>query len=144
MNSSIPGLISTWILWIVLSNLIFKIISEEGIKGWNPECTKVSSKSNTKVFLFWFKIFNGGKNFSNLHKGSIIVIFDEADIDSSLIVYPKAQNENVKIDYNRYNELIKSFVKVYSLDDTVSTLTLRLHISILGDCEDFEDNIHLQ
>ena len=35
----------------------------------------------------------------NVYACIFAVIFDEADIDSSLIVYPKAQNENVKIDY---------------------------------------------
>ena len=49
-------------------------------------------------------------------------------------------NENVIIDYNRYNDLIKSFVKTYSLDDTESTITLRMYVTVLGTCEDFEEN----
>ena len=47
--------------------------------------------------------------------------------------------ENVIIDYNRYNDLIKSFVKTYSLDDTVSTVTLRMYVNVLGTCEEFDN-----
>lgn len=47
--------------------------------------------------------------------------------------------ENIIIDYNRYNDLIKSFVKTYSLDDTISTVTLRMYVNVLGTCEDFDN-----
>ena len=39
-------------------------------------------------------------------------------------------SENIIIDYNHYNDLIKSFVKTYSLDDTISTITIGANISI--------------
>ena len=48
-------------------------------------------------------------------------------------------NENVIIDYNHYNDLIKSFVKTYSLDDTISTITVRMYVNVLGTCENFEN-----
>ena len=49
-------------------------------------------------------------------------------------------NENIIIDYNHYNDLIKSFVKTYSLDDTISTITVRMYVDILGTCENFDEN----
>lgn len=48
-------------------------------------------------------------------------------------------NENVLIDYNKYNELIKKFVSIYNLDNAVSTLNVRMYIKVLGECEKFED-----
>lgn len=48
--------------------------------------------------------------------------------------------ENVIIDYNRYNNLINSFLKTYNLDDTISTITLKMYVDVLGKCEQFNDN----
>ena len=47
-------------------------------------------------------------------------------------------NENIKIDYNEYNDLIKKFVSIYGLDDISSTLTMSMHIKVDGSCEEFE------
>lgn len=49
-------------------------------------------------------------------------------------------NEQLMIDYNKYNDLIESFVSVYDLDNTVNTLTINMYINILGTCEDFAEN----
>lgn len=49
-------------------------------------------------------------------------------------------NEKIKIDYNHYNNLIKKFVNVYDLDDIESTLTVNMHISVTGKCDDFEED----
>lgn len=49
-------------------------------------------------------------------------------------------NENIKIDYNYYNDLIKKFVSVYDLDSIESTLTINMYVNVIGSCEDFEKN----
>ena len=50
-------------------------------------------------------------------------------------------NENIDIDYNYYNYLAKKLISFYSLENTDSTLTINMHINVLGSCEDFyEDN----
>lgn len=49
-------------------------------------------------------------------------------------------NEDIDIDYNHYNNLIKNFINIYGLDDTESVLTINMYINVLGSCEDFEDN----
>ena len=40
--------------------------------------------------------------------------------------------ENVNIDYNKYNDLIKKFVTVYDLDEAIATLTVKMYINING------------
>ncbi len=47
-------------------------------------------------------------------------------------------NENIKIDYNEYNDLIRRFVNVYGLTDTDSTLVMNMYIDVNGNCEKFE------
>ena len=46
-------------------------------------------------------------------------------------------NENLNINYNQYNDLIKQFVSIYKLDDINSTLTVSMYIDVIGSCEDF-------
>ena len=47
--------------------------------------------------------------------------------------------ENVNIDYNYYNNLIKEFINIYGLDNTESTLNISMHITTIGTCEDITD-----
>lgn len=49
-------------------------------------------------------------------------------------------NESLDINYNEYNDLIKSFVSIYGLEDIVSTLTLNMYISVIGSCDEFEND----
>lgn len=49
-------------------------------------------------------------------------------------------NENININYNEYNDLIKSFVNIYGLDETDSTLTLNMYVEVNGSCEKFEED----
>ena len=46
-------------------------------------------------------------------------------------------NENLNINYNQYNDLIKQFISIYKLDDINSTLTVSMYIDVVGSCEDF-------
>jgi len=45
--------------------------------------------------------------------------------------------EDVKIDYNEYNDLIKNFNSVYDLEDMVSTLTINMYVDVVGSCDEF-------
>lgn len=45
-------------------------------------------------------------------------------------------SENVNIDYNYYNSLISNFINIYHLDDTISNLTINMHINVVGNCEE--------
>ena len=49
-------------------------------------------------------------------------------------------NENVKIDYNKYNEIINNFIQTYKLIDVNSTLTLKLKVKVVSSCEDFDND----
>lgn len=44
--------------------------------------------------------------------------------------------KTVNIDYNKYNNLIKSFISSYGLNDIESTLTVSMHINTTGTCKD--------
>jgi len=49
-------------------------------------------------------------------------------------------NENIIIDYNQYNNIIKRFVSVYDLENAESTLNINMNVSVIGSCEDFIEN----
>ena len=49
-------------------------------------------------------------------------------------------NENIVIDYNQYNDIIKRFVSVYDLENAESTLNINMYVSVIGSCEDFIEN----
>ncbi len=48
-------------------------------------------------------------------------------------------NEKLKIDYNYYNNIIKKFINLYSLNDVESTLNINMYVTVVGDCEEIED-----
>jgi len=48
-------------------------------------------------------------------------------------------NENIKIDYNYYNDIIKDFINIYFLDDVSAKLTVKMHIKVIGSCEEFNE-----
>lgn len=49
-------------------------------------------------------------------------------------------NEDIDIDYNYYNGLIKNFINIYGLDDTESFLNINMYVNVIGACEEFENN----
>ena len=49
-------------------------------------------------------------------------------------------NENIVIDYNQYNDIIKKFVSVYDLENAESTLNINMYVNVIGSCEDFIEN----
>ncbi|MBP5678419.1 MAG: hypothetical protein J6X28_01145 [Bacilli bacterium] len=44
--------------------------------------------------------------------------------------------EQVNINYNKYNDLIKDFIRTYDIDNVTSTLTVNLYVDILNNCND--------
>ena len=51
---------------------------------------------------------------------------------------PVTISENVQIDYNHYNQLIKNFIQIYGLENTESVLNVNLHVDVLGTCDELE------
>lgn len=49
-------------------------------------------------------------------------------------------NENVKIDFNKFNKKATKFISLYGLDNTISTLDIKMYIDVSGNCEDFSKN----
>ena len=48
--------------------------------------------------------------------------------------------ENIKIDYNHFNNIVKSFVSTYGLNDSENTLTINMYVDIIGSCSDFKED----
>ena len=48
--------------------------------------------------------------------------------------------ENLNIDYNQYNNLIKKFITIYGLNDISSTLTINMYVDVDGNCDEYEEN----
>lgn len=48
-------------------------------------------------------------------------------------------NENVLIDYVKYNDLINKFVKTYKLEDAISTLSVSMYVDVHGTCSDYNE-----
>lgn len=48
--------------------------------------------------------------------------------------------ESVSIDYTQYNELAQNFKNAYGLNDTTSLLTVRMSVTVIGSCKEFQEN----
>ena len=49
-------------------------------------------------------------------------------------------SENLTINYNEFNDLIKEFVMVYDLNNVNSTLTINMYIKVKGTCEKYSES----
>ncbi len=43
-------------------------------------------------------------------------------------------DENIKVDYNHYNNIVNEFKDTYKLGNINSTLTIKMYVSVKGDC----------
>ena len=46
--------------------------------------------------------------------------------------------EDIKIDYNHYNQITKTFIQTYGLDNTESILNINMYVDIINSCDDLE------
>lgn len=51
-------------------------------------------------------------------------------------------DEVAKVDYNKYNQMAKSFVNLYELDDAISTLTINYYVELQGNSEAFASDVN--
>lgn len=84
-------------------------------------------------------------NVSVKEKTTKNVYYEKTDIlvpktEETSTVEEVVINENIIIDYNKYNDLIKKFVSIYDLENAESTLNVNMYINVLGSCEDFAEN----
>ena len=49
-------------------------------------------------------------------------------------------NEDVTIDYNKYNDLMKSFINIYEVGNIESNLTVSMYVDVVGSCENFQND----
>lgn len=88
------------------------------------------------------------------YKYKIIANVNVIDNGTNKIIYDLSENiieeevgkneklleieENVRIDYNKYNDLISEFVEGYNLKNVTSKLTVKMYVGIAGTVQDFE------
>lgn len=77
--------------------------------------------TNNSLYNFTESLFESTENTSNSNERVTI-------------------KENIKIDYAKYNDIIKKFISVYELEDTNSTLTINMYVNAIGSCEDFSND----
>jgi len=49
-------------------------------------------------------------------------------------------NEELDIDYNKYNDLITKFIKTYQLNQTENILKVNLYVNVNGNCDSFSND----
>ena len=49
-------------------------------------------------------------------------------------------NERVELDYEQYNALAQEFVSTYDLKNVVSTLAVRMNVTVVGACAEFKED----
>ena len=102
----------------------------EGNFKYNLSSTEPNLKHN-----YTYKIV-AETNVANKSNKNTIYRFDEILLPEQALEFntnKKLQiNESVKIDYNKYNQIIKEFIKVYTLDDITATLTIKMFVKVDG------------
>ena len=53
---------------------------------------------------------------------------------------PLIIEETVLIDYNKYNDIAKSFVEVYQLKQATSVLIVSMNVDVTGSCDEFQND----
>ena len=48
--------------------------------------------------------------------------------------------EQLSVDYEYYNDLAKTFIETYELSNATAKLVVRMHVSVISTCEEFENN----
>ena len=66
-----------------------------------------------------------------LYESDIIDASDYANIDY-----------DIDIDYNKYNDILNSFITLYDLDETINTLNVSMNVNILSDGNTVMDEIN--
>jgi len=75
-------------------------------------------------------------NVEDVSNKNIIYKFSEFLVEEKILeLYSTSQieiNEEINIDYNKYNEIIRRFVNIYGLDGINPTLTINMYVSVDG------------
>ncbi len=103
---------------------------------------KISLEDKDVEYKYTYRI---EANVTVKDKGSKNLFYDKTEVllkEQEEITTLKEVNinENIVIDYNQYNDIIKRFVSVYDLENAESTLNINMYVSVIGSCEDFIEN----
>ena len=79
------------------------------------------------------------KNTNNILYNKEEILLEETEKKSNNIQLNI--NENISIDYNKHNDLIKRFIEAYKLDNTESNLHVKMYVDVAGNCENYSESI---
>ena len=105
--------------------------------AWIYICGKIEEGDSFKGFE-WKLTDSKEKTTKNVYYEKTDILVPKTEETST--VEEVVINENIIIDYNKYNDLIKKFVSIYDLENAESTLNVNMYINVLGTCEDFAEN----
>ncbi len=74
------------------------------------------------------------KNIYTFTEDLVKDVTSKSDASSKVTI-----SQDVDIDYNKYNDLVKKFISSYELEDVQSILTVDMYVDVFGVCEDVED-----
>ena len=100
-------------------------------------------KENVSSYNYTYRIEANVEVVDKITKRSLYT-YDETLLDSKTITSNRRNvsiNENIDIDYNKYNDLILDFTSTYNLNDAESMLYINMYVGVKGSCDnDDEDN----
>lgn len=102
---------------------------------------KISLDSNDVEYRYSYKIDAEVNVIDSKSKKSLYKVTDNLIKEQEKTSTKKDVeiSQKLDIDYNKYNDLIKSFVNIYGINETQSTLTINMYVNVAGKCEKFED-----
>lgn len=96
---------------------------------------ELNSSKNNEDFEYKYKIL-AEVNVEDLSNQNSIYKFTEELIKEQQVSIKNTSkliiNEDVEIDYNKYNNIINRFIQVYNLNDIKPTLTISMYVEVNG------------
>lgn len=153
----------TYIKYLENGNLQYKVylnsndfFKNQYIEKENEYITGLIDYIDTN-FNYNLKMEKTDVTYSYLYRTEAVVNINKKDNSNLLYNYveditPKEQNETndmelqiikfEKIDYNKYNDIAKSFISLYNLkNDAKATLTINFYVNVIGNSENFESAV---
>ena len=93
-----------------------------------------SSDNNSSIGNYTYKIVAETKVVNEANQNTIFK-FDEDIIEAKKLHSSDSKiyiNNEIKIDYNKYNDIISKFINVYNLNDITSTVTINMYVNVEG------------
>ena len=102
---------------------------------WAKFKYELNSTETDKEYEYTYNII-AEVNVEDVSNGNSIYKFKEDLVQEKTETFNSNKkleiSETIKIDYNKYNSIIKKFVEIYKLDDIDSILTIKMFVDVEG------------